>query len=265
MSSDAGPEEDSRARINLQMMGETRAFVVPVPRGQRLPLDLLPTARELTQQAASVAVAQAVAEGKQISCKAGCGACCRQLVAVSLIEARALADLVAALPAERKAAVRARFADAARRLEEAGMLDPNGRPGVRALQGAEGPELGLRYWALQIACPFLEDESCSIHADRPTVCREYHVTSPAENCRRLGENVIDAVVPPLHLNRALAVAGARLADLPPYTVPLVLALEKAELHADALRRPLDGEMMFVTLLRIIDYQARRPFDERTPE
>jgi Fe-S-cluster containining protein len=31
-------------------------------------------------------------------------------------------------------------------------------------------------------CPFLEDESCSIHPDRPLVCREYLVTSPAELC-----------------------------------------------------------------------------------
>ena len=31
-------------------------------------------------------------------------------------------------------------------------------------------------------CPFLEEESCSIHPDRPLVCREYLVTSPAELC-----------------------------------------------------------------------------------
>ena len=31
-------------------------------------------------------------------------------------------------------------------------------------------------------CPFLEDESCSIHPERPLVCREYLVTSPAELC-----------------------------------------------------------------------------------
>ncbi len=39
-----------------------------------------------------------------------------------------------------------------------------------------------RYFHLGIACPFLEDESCSIHADRPISCREYLVTSPAVNC-----------------------------------------------------------------------------------
>ncbi len=38
------------------------------------------------------------------------------------------------------------------------------------------------YFALGVPCPFLEDESCSIHPERPLVCREYLVTSPAELC-----------------------------------------------------------------------------------
>ena len=33
-----------------------------------------------------------------------------------------------------------------------------------------------------VPCPFLEDESCSIHPERPLVCREYLVTSPAALC-----------------------------------------------------------------------------------
>jgi hypothetical protein len=44
-------------------------------------------------------------------------------------------------------------------------------------------ELSHEYFRLGIACPFLEDESCSIHPDRPMACREYLVSSPPENCR----------------------------------------------------------------------------------
>jgi len=40
----------------------------------------------------------------------------------------------------------------------------------------------VAYFALRVPCPFLEEESCSIHPDRPLVCREYLVTSPAELC-----------------------------------------------------------------------------------
>ena len=47
----------------------------------------------------------------------------------------------------------------------------------------ERTELAYEYFKHGIACPFLEDESCSIHPDRPMACREYLVSSPAENCR----------------------------------------------------------------------------------
>ena len=45
-----------------------------------------------------VAVEDAVAEGETISCKKGCGACCRQLVPISQVEARRIRDLVEAMP-----------------------------------------------------------------------------------------------------------------------------------------------------------------------
>src|SRR5438046_421758 len=126
------PDTDT-ANIHLNLLGEQRTFPVQVRLGRRTPLDLLPAARELTTQATAVAVGQAEAQGRTISCKAGCGACCRQLVAVSVVEAKALADLVAALPADRQQVVRARFADALRRLEEARLLDPAAPRGKRAL------------------------------------------------------------------------------------------------------------------------------------
>ena len=42
--------------------------------------------------------------------------------------------------------------------------------------------------------PFLEEESCSIHPDRPMACREYLVTSPAENCRAPRADNVEKVV-----------------------------------------------------------------------
>ena len=42
--------------------------------------------------------------------------------------------------------------------------------------------LGLKYFALGIPCPFLEEERCTIHEIRPLRCREYLVVSPAEHC-----------------------------------------------------------------------------------
>ena len=84
------------------------------------------------------------------------------------------------MPEPRRTEVRARFADAVAKIEAAGLL-----PEARAFDSLPDEQylaLHPRYFALQIACPFLEDESCSIYSQRPLVCREYLVTSPAEYC-----------------------------------------------------------------------------------
>ena len=180
---------DIAVAFQLTVSGGERRSEVRVPGGPCRLLDLLPAAREVSGMLTGAALDKVRAEGKTVSCRAGCGACCRQLAAISVVEAEALAELVAALPAERQAVIRARFAEAVRRLEEAGLLDGADRPrGPRTVaRNPGGVEAGVqdvarRYFALQIPCPFLEDESCSIHPERPMVCREYHVTSPAERC-----------------------------------------------------------------------------------
>jgi Fe-S-cluster containining protein len=262
------PDTDT-ANIHLNLLGEQRTFSVPVQLGRRTPLDLLPAARELTMQATAVAVDQTRAQGKGISCTAGCGACCRQLVAISVVEAQALAELVAAMPAERQQVINSRVAEALCRLEAARLLRANAPKGQRALladgQGERSTlleEVGRRYFQLQIACPFLDDESCSIHADRPLVCREYHVTSPPEKCARLYEVRVDKVEPPLHMSGVLARAADRIAGTGARTIPLVLALEWSDAHSHKLRREHDGLEMFKTLLGSMDPEHEKPFDER---
>ena len=100
------------ANIHLQLWEEEHVFAVPIPLGPRALVDLLHGARALSSQTTNATVARAQKEGRAISCRAGCGACCRQLVAISVVEARGLADLVARLPPERQAVIRERFAGA---------------------------------------------------------------------------------------------------------------------------------------------------------
>lgn len=119
------------------------------------------------------AVVDAAEAGKTVSCRKGCGACCRQLVPVSRSEGERLVKLVDALPAERRQALTARFEAAETAIKGAGLEQRRGR---------SDRELSVAYFALRLPCPFLEDESCSIHPERPLVCREYLVTSPAALC-----------------------------------------------------------------------------------
>ena len=246
------PAFDS-AKIHLHVLGQDRELDLKVRVGPSTLRDLLPTAREISERVAAIAIEHAEAEGKKVSCRAGCGACCRQLVPISVVEAKSLADLVATMPGARRAAIRRRFQDAVRRLEQAGLLDPRAKKGRQALLSTAAPgesgfeNVSKRYFAEQIACPFLEAESCSIYADRPLVCREYNAVTPAEWCSELGTRV-ETAPRPARMSEVLAEAANALAGTDYPCIPLTLSLEWSEAHGKSLAKAQDGEAMFWALL-----------------
>lgn len=219
--------------------GPLRAMLAVPPRPMRLS-ELAFGFLDISGKLTDVAVAHEAREGREVSCRKGCGACCRQVVPLSPPEAWLIADLVAGLPPARQAEVRAAFADA---------VDTLSRSGVKAALTARMDRVeqmtaaALDYFRLQIACPFLRDESCSIHPYRPSICREYMVTSPAENCAELGRGPIQRVPVHVRLSEALANLTAKLLGTEPEVIPMTLALEWAEAHrADGLRT-FDGRAL----------------------
>jgi Fe-S-cluster containining protein len=218
------------ANVGLTVSGVPVRLSVTVPTRPIRPAVLLPVFRELTETVVNVAVKAVEAEGQTISCKAGCGACCRQLVPITEIEARLLRDLVHALPEPRRSEVLARFAEGLRRLEQGGLLDKLRHPDNFTTE--ELSPIGLDYFRQGVPCPFLEDESCSIHPERPMACREYLVTSPAEHCANPSAETVHCV--PLATKVSNAVSRIGLAPGARFIrwVPLILALEWADSHPD---------------------------------
>src|SRR5262249_42347869 len=168
-----------------------------VPAGPTRLRVLLPMAQSLTDHMVGAAVKRAEQQGQKVSCQKGCGACCRQLVPIAEEEARHLRDLVEALPEPRRTEVRSRFREARRRLDEAGLLEKLRHP--EECDRGDSRSLALTYFAQGIPCPFLEEGSCSIYRDRPLVCREYLVTSPAPNCSRPTPETVHCVPLPFQL------------------------------------------------------------------
>lgn len=165
-------------QLVLMLAGEPVTLELTVPDEPMTVEGALPILQGLSDLFTDRAVARSEREGRAISCRAGCGACCRQLVPVSASEARRLAHLVEGMEEPTRSRVRRRFSEALCALDEAGLLDR-----LRDPDEAARPELGVEYLRQGVACPFLEEESCSIRPDRPLACREYLVTSPRENCR----------------------------------------------------------------------------------
>jgi Fe-S-cluster containining protein len=211
------------ATVNLTVARSRLQFKLTVPEGPTRRIELLPLFRSLTDTIVDAAVDDAKASGYSISCRKGCGACCRQIVPISDVEAESIHRLVAALPEPRRKAVVERFAQARQKLAEGGLLDTL-RASHRVPAG-EAEALGLAYFALGIPCPFLEDEACSIHAERPLACREYLVTTPPEHCARPTRETIHCVPVPARVSRAIRRIDCDVPrDQEPW-IPLVLALE----------------------------------------
>jgi Fe-S-cluster containining protein len=218
------------AQVDMKIAGVRVEFTLTVPTATVPPGALLPVFQTLSAAIEADVAAQLEGQGKQISCRAGCGACCRQLVPITPIEARSLAELVESSPEPRRSEIRSRFVDVIRRLDEAGLLETL-RHAERVLP-EEREKVGLTYFGLGIPCPFLEDESCSIHENRPLICREYLVTSPAEHCANPVARLVEAVKLPVHLSNVLARLPETGAQGPSSRVVLPLALEWAASHPE---------------------------------
>lgn len=221
------------AKVTVQAMIGSRQLnlTVSVPAGPAQLDDLLPLLQIMSNEVVASAEDAARERGQAISCRKGCGACCRQLVPISPVEARHIAGLVARMPEPRQTQIRERFAAARKKLEAAGLWQRlNDR---QTWQEERVSDIGLDYFRERIPCPFLEDESCSIHLERPLTCREYLVTSPAENCADPKPRTIEW----LPLPAKVWVAAARCepgADGDRYLnwVPLIQALDWAAEHEE---------------------------------
>jgi Fe-S-cluster containining protein len=194
---------------------------VPVPSAPVNMTHLMPALRILASNVVGAVAKRVNAEGYEISCGAGCAACCRQLVPITLFEADALAEWIRSLPAEQQTAIEARFQRALKQLAESGVLarlDPDLRPPVGS---RERIQLALDYLAQYVDCPFLEDETCGIYPIRPLICREHMVTSPPTFCATPVPGKVLGVPMPVRISQALATYSQRVTGQSDGWLPLI--------------------------------------------
>ena len=186
---------------------------------------MLPIFQQMTGSFVNLSVQAAEEAGRSISCKKGCGACCRQGVPLAEIEAYQIAELVENLPEPRRTEIRRKFEDGCQQLYENGWFER--LDNYANISNEERVQVIKDYFYEGIACPFLEEESCSIHADRPLACREYLVTSAAEHCKRPSVETIRMVELPIKPSKSLRYVGRSGTPMKVNFVPMIRALEWA--------------------------------------
>jgi Fe-S-cluster containining protein len=249
------PSTGANASSNIRVVFTVNGRPVPVE--ARVPNravrfdELLPALRAMDDRLIDAAVTAAEEAGEHVSCQKGCSACCRtQPVPITPPEAFALARLVDALPEPRQTAVRSAFAAAAEQLRAAELYDLYMRR-----DPATTRETALaavrRYMNLALACPFLENDACSIYLDRPFVCRQYLVTSPPDLCAAPLDNPVRPVRAPAAFASAMLKAAETLSGRAQYTVPLVLALDHAAANRGDLERTYAAKTGFSEVMKAV--------------
>ena len=248
--------ETRTATVSLAFFGKRVRLEFEAPTGPTRPADLLPLLRSLTDTLVQATVEAAEEVGAKITCRKGCGACCRQLVPISEIEVESIRAIVDALPEPRRTEVVDRFDRARGQLNDAGLLETLSAPERVAPEDLRS--LGNVYFEQRIACPFLEDESCSIHPDRPLACREYLVTSPAACCANPTAETVHLVPMPTQVSRAVHHIEGRTAPNAAPWIPMILALDWPRNEEQELRT---GTSLVENLFQRL---ARKPVSSGTP-
>jgi Fe-S-cluster containining protein len=211
---------------------------------------MLPVFQKMSDTFVNIGITAAENKGRKISCRAGCGACCRQAVPISETEVYRIAELVENLPEPRKTKVKKKFDKAFEHFTKVGwfkkmdeFISQNKENNDEDV-GKKLSEIVLEYFYEKIPCPFLENESCSIHPDRPIACREYLVDSPAENCSNPTLKTVNMVSQPIEVSKVLRqISRANVSFDSPVLIPLVSALEIAGKHRDESSKKPGNEWM----------------------
>lgn len=209
-----------KAAFSLAIGGGSLHATAVVPAGRTTLTELLPIIQNLENAVVGRIAGEAQEAGTPISCGPGCGACCRQMVPVSLFEAEALMQWIRSLPDEQQAELEQRFHRALTTLRDGGVIDK-----VLSEEWVSEKErmtaMAVDYFHAGVPCPFLQNESCGIHPIRPLSCREYLVTSAPELCRDPSVHAVSGVQMPLKLSSALYAFGREIEQDLRGWIPLV--------------------------------------------
>jgi len=243
-------------KLHIRMFDGAHEISGRFPTGPAKVLEMLPLARGISEGITAVAIGRALSQGGNVSCRAGCGACCSQLVPIAPAEAVRLTEVVEAMPEGRGKAVRKRFELSVRRMRAAGLVDRSAPPCRAALRASPRAGKSLwedasrRYFDARIPCPFLEEASCSVYPERPMVCREYNVTTPPSMCATMSPDA--RTIPRLvRMSEVMTEFTNKLLGREDFNIPLTLSLDWAQANREAFEHEGDGKELTMELVRCI--------------
>lgn len=209
--------------------------------------ELVPFMHSLADEIIGLAVKKAASRGERVICGPGCGACCCQLIPLAAPEALFMVNRLLAMPLAERAPVLRRFEQIEKRLEASALKERVSSP---AGTDADTDALARDYFRLGEACPFLAADSCSIHAWRPVVCREFNALSDPALCADPFVNKVRTVPLFKRPSSLLALLASQVGGIPPGLVPLPLVFDWYEGNRELGGRTWPAGLLMRKLLEI---------------
>jgi Fe-S-cluster containining protein len=178
--------------------------------------ELIPLARSLMETMLNSRIKELSAGSMQIACQKGChAACCRYLISVSVPEAlMMIAETAALSPDERKRIITSCKKTALHIQQQ--MAQGN----ITIGENVNRNDLLGWYRQINVPCPMLENNCCTIYDRRPIVCRECLAVGSPDQCK-VNTEIQTHVRFPIHpanilvqLTQQLFSAGPNIIALP---------------------------------------------------
>lgn len=243
--------------LKLNILGKKVNFRIGVGRGRAKLADIVPLARSLCLKITDVVLKRTRSDGQYIPCCKGCSACCsRCLVPLSVPEALWLNEEILTKPRRQRASILQSCILGARLI----LSQKPPEPFTSQMAEAGRPkqvDLNLVsnwYASLNLACPFLYNDMCTIYEQRPLACMEHFVKDYASMCMG-GQGMPEMLEMPVQVPNALGQLASELEGTSVEAVILPLVLAWYEENSQRGEQTWPCSMMVERFVEIIKVMA----------
>ena len=262
-----GAENDSHCDakvviLDLDVLDEKIHFRIGVGQGRARLADIVPLARTISTKITEVVLKNIYSKGYQIPCYKGCSACCnRCLVPLSVPEAFRLNEDIKKAPVLKRESIWRDCLNASRHIL---LHKPPKKIVHRSTEDSSNKPADINlisswYTSFNLACPFLQQDVCTIYEQRPLACREHYIIGSAEGCSEEHSSA-EVLEMPIQMPNALSQLASELEGTGEEALILPLALVWCKQNKKRAARTWPYEMMVKRFVEIIEVMASTNYD-----
>ena len=170
--------------LEFDILGKAVDFRIAAGGRARL-ADIVPAARAISAKITDIATERIYCHRGHIPCHMGCPACCSYLVSLSIPEVFCFNREVFLKPKHLSSHIMRTYLLAASQIikHRPPSLPPEQSFSDESANLSELHSLSHWYANLNLVCPFMYNNQCTIYQQRPLVCREHFVTGSVHGCK----------------------------------------------------------------------------------